>query len=98
MSKIVDKRINQLQVELEWLDYNLNSVGGISDTLLAAEAKTRMHLLGKKSYLSRYLQNPHGITSDFQRSLSYNRNIENTLFKMREGVTRRLENVKSLKK
>lgn len=96
-NKILDQRIKELQIELDWLDYNLKNVSGISNLLFSTEAITRMNTLGKRTYLNQYLRNPHGITSDYQRSLTYNQSVEDTIVKLRANVSNRLEKIKTLK-
>lgn len=96
-NRFIDKRIKELEIDLNWIEYNLKNVSGISNMLFSVESATRINILGKKTYLNKYLKSPYGANSEYQRSLAYNRSAEETIVNLRNNIHNRLEKIKSIK-
>lgn len=93
---IIKKRINELEIDLEWLDYNLSNVDGIAVSMQCAEAIKKIGILGKKSYVNKYMDNEFGIHSGYEKSFRYNHDTEQYIKSLRAGVAEKLERIKKL--
>lgn len=67
----IKRKIDLLNIDINWLKYNLDFVNGLGHKLIKLDYNRRKAIYGKRTYEKLYSNNGVGFSSPFDKSINY---------------------------
>lgn len=90
----LNKKLQDLTVNLNAVNYNLSKYSGLSSLIIQSESINKIRRYGEKEYIARFVANPNRNISSFMRPFLYTQAMEKKLLEKRTEIFTEMNKIK----